>query len=500
MKSTSKLTTKGFGFFVQIVAALFIIALMVFTISHLAPVTETRIADCSERIETLESSLASAKKTQASEEDIRYIEGRISMYENRIEMLQNREKYYSIAMLFLVCVLLAGAVMQSVKTASFIKPSNNPYQQITYSYYPFIGAPLSAVCILLAIGVTYRAIFEMSLFDLVTLVGAVFVGALVFLVYRRSPYVTARLSTRRIGNSKFTYADALFFVPAGCIAVLLGMLFLFGVTVNGAKLWISVFGTLVQPGEFIKVLLAVLFASAYGKMWRALVAVGVSGLTVVGMLALRDMGTAIVIFAMAVIMLLLLLDNKMTFSMYEHKKLLILLLVLAIPLFVVVLSFFPYARERFSNVGTAMEQNAQQAEMLKALIFGGTGGLGIENSSYILNIFAIDSDMAIAGVTAIFGYGMLLIVLLCYALLVVVPLRKHAVYREFYFVTAQVSVVLIVQVLFNALGAVDVLPFTGIVAPFLSSGGSALASFCAMAGLVLATLHPVIKPLEVSDL
>ena len=172
-------------------------------------------------------------------------------------------------------------------------------------------------------------------------------------------------------------------------------------------------------------------------------------------------------------------------------------LLLAVCLLIVSLTFLDYARERILNVGTAMEKDAQQSQMLKALIFGGVGGLGIENSSYIINIYAIDSDMAIAGITSVFGVGMLLIALLCYALLIIIPIRKYSIYRSSYFITAQVSVVLFIQVIFNALGSIDVLPFTGIVAPFLSNGGSALTCFCAMIGLVLATLYPVIKPLEV---
>ena len=273
---------------------------------------------------------------------------------------------------------------------------------------------------------------------------------------------------------------------------------MFGKTINGAKLWISVFGIQLQPGEFIKVLLVVHFASAYGKLWKAITAILTAGITILTMLALHDMGSAIVIFSMIVIMLFLLLDNKMTFSLYEHKKLLIIVLLLSVCLFVVALAFFPYARERFTNVGNAMNvKEGQQRQLLQSLVFAGLNGLGLENSTHIINIYAIDCDMAIGGLTCVYGFGMLLIVLLCYAVLVVVPMRKNSVYREFYFATAQISVVLVVQVMFNALGSVDVLPFTGIVAPFISSGGSALLSFCAMGGLLLATLHPTVKPLEV---
>ncbi len=493
-------TTKSLGFFLLIASAIFIIALMVFTNNGLRTTVDARIADCNARLEQLESDAQYAKSHGATEEETKRINNNIAFYTERLNMLQKRETVYAVTMSFLMGLLLLGAFLQSTKTASFRKASLIPHEETTYHYYHFLSAPLCAVCLLLAIGVTYRSVISWAFFDLVQLVLAVAVGGASFLLYRKSPYISARLSRRRLGIGKLTHADVLFFVPVLGIFALLAANFLFGVDVNGAKLWIRVAGFTLQPGEIIKVLLVVLFASSYGKMWRAITAFVVDGITIVCLLALRDMGAAMVVFVMLVIMLFLLLDNKMTLPLCEHRKLLVIILVCAVCLFFVVLSLFPYALERFSNAGGAMENPAQsqQADMLKALVFGGLGGLGLENSSYILNIFAIENDMAIAGLTAVFGYGMLLIVLLCYALLVVLPLRKHAVYREFYFASAQISAVLVSQVTLNALGAVDVLPFTGIVAPFISDGGSALMAFCAMAGILLATLHPVIKPLEVN--
>ncbi len=500
MQMKPNVTTKSFGFFLLIATAVFIIALMIFTNNGLRDVTAARIDECGVRLEALKEDLQEAESNNATEDELKKLNNSIDAYEERITMLENREKLYAVSMCFLVFVLLIAAFLQSQKTTSFQRASLYA-PSATYDYYHFLSAPLCAIGLLMAIGITYRSIFWWDATDLVFLIGAVIVGAVAFLGYRKVPYITARYNKQRLGNTRFTYGDMLFLLPAVGALLLLVINILFGVTVNGAKLWINVMGIQFQPGEVIKVLLAVLFASSYGKMWRALAAFAVSGVTMLGLLYLRDMGAAIVVFFMVVIMLFLLLDNKMTFALYEHKKLLILISVLAVCLFFVVLSFFDYARERFLNVGSAMEniKHTQQAEMLRALVFGGIGGLGLENSSYILNIFAVQNDMAIAGMTAVFGYGMLLIVLLCYALLVILPLRKHAFYREFYFVSVQISVIIVAQVALNALGAVDVLPFTGIVAPFISDGGTALVSFSAMMGILLATLHPVIKPLEVND-
>ncbi len=499
MKTKPGFTTKGLGFFLYIATAIFLIALMVFVSNEIKLVTPERIDDCNSRIETYQSDLEKAQKNNDSESEIKKIDNKIAAYKDKIEMLQKREGLYFASMVFIVCVLLLCAFLQSVKTSSFQSVSSFGLSSAKHNYYHFLSAPICAMCILLAVGVTYRTVFSLTLKDVIMLVGSVVVGAITFFVYRKSPYISASVRTRRVKDTTLTYSDILFFLPIAGIAVLLFANFVFGVTINGAKLWIDLKFTMLQPGEIIKVLLIIVFASAYGKTWRAITAFATGVMVALAMLALRDMGTAMVVFTMIAIMMFLLLDNKMTFSLYEHKKLLIIVMILAVCFFFVALAIFPYARERFSNVGHAMENGAhsQQADMLKAMVFGGLGGLGIKNSSHILNIFAIENDMAIAGMTSVFGFGMLFLVLLCYALIIVIPLRKHSLYREFYFASAQVSIVLLAQVALNALGAVDILPFTGIVAPFISDGGSALMSFCAMMGILLATLHPSIKPLEV---
>lgn len=503
MHKSEKLTTKAFGFFILIAAAVFVIMLMLFTINELAPVTKSRIEDCNSRITDFNASLEQYEKEGLDEnnENVKFAKGRVELYTNRIKMLENREKSYTLSMAFVVCILTVAAAFQYIKTATFRRRSiYTSEEEICGYYYPKISALLAAFGILMAIGITYRTIFSIELFDLIMLVGAVFVGFVFFLIYRRAPYIEAKLKKRRLKKfKKITLADILFFLPVVGVLMLLAVNVLFGVEYNGSMLWISIGGTTIQPGEFVKVLLIILFASSYGKMWRAVVSVFTAGAAFLVLLYLKDLGTGLVIFAMVIVLLLLQLDNKMSFSIFENRKLVILLMVLAVCFFVVAMALFPHARERIENVGNAMENTErQQAEMLRALIFGGLGGLGLENSNYIINIFSINSDMAIAGLTAVFGVGMLLIVLLCYSVIIVVPVRKYSLHRQFYFAASQVSIVLVVQVILNALGSVDVLPFTGIVAPFISDGGSALVSFCAMIGIVLATLHPQIKSLEVS--
>lgn len=495
MKVRKNWTTKGLGFFLQLAAVVFIIVLMISASASLAPVTESRIEDCQSRLERW----TAEKEAAGTEDEIEKAEYNVRLYTNRITMLENRDKIYKISMVFLACVLLAGAALQCMNSATFSLPGSKDSARGVQKYYPFLSAPLTATCVLLAIGVTYQLIFSWEFSDFVILMAAVLVGIIAFLLYRRAPFVSAKLQKHRLGKGGLTFDDLVFMLPAVATILLIAALFMFGKEVYGAKICIVLLGREIHPSEVVKVLLLLMFAASYGKMWRAIFSVAVGGVAVLGFLLLKDMGTAIVIFAMVLTVLFLLLDNKMTFSLFEHKKMLVIILFLAICLFIVALAFFPHAQQRIVNVGTAMtnEDSMQQREMLRAMIFGGLGGLGLEQSTYIINIFAISSDMALTGLTAIFGYGMLLIVLLCFATLIIVPMRKFSLYRPFYFASAQFSVVLFVQVLFNALGAADALPFTGIVAPFISAGGVALICFGAMVGIMMATLYPLVKPLEV---
>lgn len=505
MKNKSKRTTRGNGFYVQIIAAVFVAILSIYIGALLPAITESRIEECNELIPVLTQELEEAEASKASKKVIEEKRTEIDKYETRLEMLGERDISYSISMIFLVCVLIFGAVISQIKTASFPKDLSYTSNIEYVKYYPMFSAPFAATVMLLAIGVTYQGVIFYRISDLVFLILAVLVGAAVFILYRHIPYLSSKLAQRRLFKSaerkwikSFSWDDLLFVIPAVLIVILLCSVVFFGCTINGAKLWLKIFGITVQPSEFVKVLAIIMCANSYGKMWRAIFSTVICCFTILAFLYLKDMGAAIIIFAMIMVMLFLMLDNKKTFSLIDNKKLVIIVMLLSICFFALALSMFDYAGERFANTGSAMEKGGQQAQIIKAMIYGGLDGLGVEKSSHIINIFAVDSDMAIAGITAVFGIGMLAIVMLCYAVIIVIPIRRYAVYKSFYFLSAQVSVTILVQVLLNALGAIDVLPFTGIVAPFLSSGGSALVSFCAMIGLVLATLHPVVKPLEVN--
>lgn len=454
-------------FIVFCFALAFIMLLALFTTQELQPITSARIEDCQGRVEKLKTELEKLgtnydeyiedlqegyEDNNLTDDEKNLIE-QIKKYEGRITMLQNREKCYGIAMILVALFLVVGYVYQKICKANFT-------------------VPLVALCVLLSIGLSFRVIISFEIFDVIILAISMVAMAIVFLVSRRI----------------LTMCDGMFYALMASVILLLVANLIFAKEINGAKNWIYIGPVSVQPSEIIKFLLIMMGAHSYISQRRVVAYYLTSLVSCMALLCFKDLGTAVVIFALMLMMTLLLLDNP---------KLFVTFLLVAVGALICAFIMLGYVRERFDNWGNAMETpGGQQAQLIRSIIFGGFGGLGIENSTHIINIYSIDSDVIIGGITSVFGFGMLLIVMLCYSALVLVPRKNVAVYPWAYYATTQFSVAIAIQALLNFLGSIDVLPFTGIVAPFLSNGGSSSVAFFMIFGLVLASLHPKIVPLN----
>ena len=461
-----KSINKNKSFIVFCLALVFIMFLALFTTQELQPITTTRIADCQSRLDKLNPELEALginydeyKKAVANDEKIELTDeqkalvNQIDKYTGRIDMLQNREKCYGIAMILIAMFLAVGYIYQKICKAHFV-------------------VPLVALCVLLSIGISFRVIITFDMFDVVILGLSMIAMAVVYLVSRRI----------------LTMSNKMFYALMGSVFLLLIINIIFAKEVNGARNWIKIAGISIQPSEVIKFLLVMMGAHSYVSQKRVICYYFTSLVSCMALLIFKDLGTAVVIFALMLMMTLLLLDNP---------KIFVTFLLVAVGALICAFIMLAYVRQRFDNWGNAMANpTGQQAQLIRSIIFGGLGGLGIENSTHIINIYSIDSDVIIGGIYSVFGVGMLLIVMLCYSVLVLVPRKNVAVYPWAYYATTQFSVAIAIQALLNFLGSIDVLPFTGIVAPFLSNGGSASVSFFMIFGFVLASLNPKIIPLN----
>jgi cell division protein FtsW (lipid II flippase) len=146
---------------------------------------------------------------------------------------------------------------------------------------------------------------------------------------------------------------------------------------------------------------------------------------------------------------------------------------------VLALKIAPHAMRRFSAWRHVWEyplsSGYQQTRSLMCIASGGFFGLGATRG-WMSHMFAADSDVVIATITEEWGLVMVLIAVACILALGLFAVRSAAVGRSSFYTIGSCTAagILLVQVMLNALGTVDVLPLTGVTFPFLSNGGSSM--------------------------
>ena len=106
---------------------------------------------------------------------------------------------------------------------------------------------------------------------------------------------------------------------------------------------------------------------------------------------------------------------------------------------------------------------------------GGFFGLGA-NQGKLKNYFAADSDIIFATICEEWGLLMSVMLVLTVVALAVFAIRSASMGRSSFYVigTCTAAAIMLAQAILNALGTVDVMPFTGVTFPFVSNGGSSM--------------------------
>lgn len=248
---------------------------------------------------------------------------------------------------------------------------------------------------------------------------------------------------------------------------------LFGQEYYGAKNWLVIGSMSLQPSELSKVCFVYVGASAMDRIItkrNLFLFIGYSA-AICGCLALmNDFGTALIFFSAFLVIAYMRSGSVGTLA-----------LACASLGFagVVALKIAPHALRRFSSWRhiweVPLEGGYQQTRALMCMSAGGLLGVGAGNG-WMKNVFAADSDVAIATVCEEWGLLMAIMVILAVIAMALFCVRSAAVGRSsFYTISACTSAaILLMQVILNALGTVDVLPLTGVTFPFLSNGGSSM--------------------------
>ena len=262
------------------------------------------------------------------------------------------------------------------------------------------------------------------------------------------------------------------------VAVVAGVAFLvitllFGREYYGAKNWLIIGGMSLQPSELSKVCFVYAGASTMDRIMnrRNIILFIAYSVLICGLLAImNDFGTALIFFCAFLVIAF------MRSGSFGTVGLAITSLGYA---GVLAIDIAPHALRRFSAWRHVWEDalglGYQQTRALMCIASGGLLGLGAGQGA-LKRVFAADSDIAFATISEEWGLFVAVAMVACVVVLGMFTLRSIAVARSSFYTIGSCTAasILIIQVILNVLGTVDVLPLTGVTFPFLSNGGTSM--------------------------
>jgi len=248
---------------------------------------------------------------------------------------------------------------------------------------------------------------------------------------------------------------------------------LFGKEYYGAKNWLVIGSFSVQPSEFSKVCFVFAGASTMDRIMNKrnlILFIGYSAVLCGCLALMNDFGTALIFFCAFLVIAYLRSGSVGTIA-----------LACASLGFagVVALKIAPHALRRFATWRhiweSPLDGGYQQTRALMCMASGGFLGLGA-GQGWMKNVFAADSDMVVATLSEEWGLFIVLLIILSVIALGLFSVRSAAVERSSFYTISSCTAasILLVQVILNALGTVDVVPLTGVTFPFVSNGGSSM--------------------------
>ncbi|MFI7099943.1 FtsW/RodA/SpoVE family cell cycle protein [Streptomyces sp. NPDC050161] len=283
----------------------------------------------------------------------------------------------------------------------------------------------------------------------------------------------------------------------------------FGADQFGAKRWILLGPLSLQPGEFVKLMIAVFFAGYLTVNRDALALTGrrvmgvqlppgrqlgpIFTIWVVSLLVLvfeRDLGTSLIFFGVFVIML---------YMATQRTGWVVCGLLMAVVGAAVVGSAEPHVKGRVMAWLHPMDIflpegkrppgliSDQSAQALFSFGSGGIGGSGLGQGHPELIGFAGNSDFILTTVGEELGLAGVMVVLLLYTLLAQRGMRVGLTARDPFgkLLAVGLSGALLLQVFVVCGGVTGLIPLTGKALPFLAKGGSSLVANWVMVALLI---------------
>ncbi|MGM9992499.1 MAG: FtsW/RodA/SpoVE family cell cycle protein [Candidatus Bruticola sp.] len=281
--------------------------------------------------------------------------------------------------------------------------------------------------------------------------------------------------------------------------VLQASVMIFGVEINGARLWFYIGGFSLQPGEFVKIFFVIFFA-AYLRQFRSCIRLGFmsdagvlarKALLKLGvamaaaeliLVAQRDLGSALLLFGIFV---------AMFYIATERRDIIFLTALLSSGGAYFCWKIFSHVQIRVANwLEPFQDLDNSGYQMCMALFslsnagFDGTGlGMGwadvIPEVSNDFAFVALTEDFGFIGCVA-FILGLIILVARCFAAAIKTQ-------NEFGSILASgLASMFAWQSAIIMLGDTKIIPMTGITLPFVSAGGSSIISSFAVLAMVWA--------------
>lgn len=296
---------------------------------------------------------------------------------------------------------------------------------------------------------------------------------------------------------------------AGVALLFLPMLPFIGAEVNGARLWVRLFGLSFQPGELSKVLLTIFFAGflVTRRHTLALVQTRVAGigmprpkdlgplvtLWLVALLVLtaqRDLGTSLLFFGLFVVMLYIATGRRSWVLI--GSGLLVVSAVLAYRAFGHVNVRFNVWLHPFDDpIGNGF----QIVQSLYGLANGGIFGTGWGRGYPQMVPFA-KTDFIASALGEELGLAGLVAILLLYAIAIERGARAAVATRDPFgnLLAIGLTTVLGLQTFIVIGGVTRLIPLTGLTTPYLSYGGSSLLANYIILGILVRISNSARQP------
>lgn len=255
----------------------------------------------------------------------------------------------------------------------------------------------------------------------------------------------------------------------------LSSVFVIGTRKNGAVNWINIAGIALQPSEFVKILFIFFVASMLARSMEfknIAITTAVAALYVIVLVLEKDLGGALLFFIIYLVMLFVATGKKIYFFAG--------ILSGSVAAFI--------AFKLFSHVQTRVNAwldpwsiidggGMQIAQSLFAIGTGGWLGLGLgEGMPYKIPV--VVSDFVFSAIAeelgTIFALCLILVCVSCFVLFVDIAMQNRVMFYKL--LALGFGVCYIFQVFLTVGGVTKFIPSTGVTLPFVSYGGSSIAS------------------------